>query len=49
MLESPEILIVGYAEKKSQVGEILYSCFLLILKKLHLVELLTEGQASFAG
>lgn len=45
MLESPEILIVGYAKRKFQVGEIWYSCFLLSLKKFHLVVLLTEGQA----
>lgn len=45
MLESPEILIVEYTKREYQVGEIWYSCFLLSLKKFHLVELLTEGQA----
>lgn len=42
MLESPEILIAKYVKRKFQVGEILYSRFLLSLKK---VELLIEGQA----
>lgn len=44
MLESPEILTVGYVKRKFFMGEILYSCFLLSLKKFPLLELLTEGQ-----
>lgn len=46
MLETPKILTVGYRKGKFQVGEILYSCFLLCLKKSHLVELLSVGKGS---
>ena len=46
MLEPLEILIVGYVKKKFQVGEILYSCFLLSLKKSYLIQLLTVGKGS---